>query len=405
MVKDLYDWATGSETTQPVGWLYGPAGAGKSAVMQTLARQLQANNRLGGSFFFKRGHTTRGHAEALFVTLAYQLALHNDALKNQISQIVNEDSSITKQNMKDQLRKLIVEPYAKLKEEEKNAVRAFILLVDGLDECDNKLAQKEVLRLIQDVASEPNTALRFLVASRPESHIREALGPNLRPTIRSFNIRQSFDDVRTYFQDNFERIHHDHEKTMRSIPTPWPPEKVMKALVEKSSGYFIYAATVIKFVDDEYAIPTERLAIIQKLIPVPSGDESPFAPLDQLYTQILNVIPSRLHATLREFLYVVAALPDTFDAGEIDVLLGSEGKAALILRGLQSLLNEGTRKRISSAHASFLDFLRDPARSTSFYTGSCGLKVAKKILKVLAIPFFTTEHSIESLSVAQPSRK
>ncbi|KAJ7855877.1 hypothetical protein B0H14DRAFT_3448701 [Mycena olivaceomarginata] len=43
---------------RPICWLHGPAGAEKSTIMQTLCQQLQDAGRLGGAFFFKRGHTT-----------------------------------------------------------------------------------------------------------------------------------------------------------------------------------------------------------------------------------------------------------------------------------------------------------------------------------------------------------
>ncbi|KAJ7679791.1 hypothetical protein B0H14DRAFT_2173500, partial [Mycena olivaceomarginata] len=75
-------------------WLYGPAGAGKSAIMQTLCQRLEECGRLGGSFFFKRGHHTRGNAQVLFATLAYQLALHNPILKGPISESTEDDPSV-----------------------------------------------------------------------------------------------------------------------------------------------------------------------------------------------------------------------------------------------------------------------------------------------------------------------
>ncbi|KAJ7918877.1 hypothetical protein B0H13DRAFT_1463415, partial [Mycena leptocephala] len=64
--------------------LYGPAGAGKTAIMQTLCLRLQQAGRLGGTCFFKPGHPTRGNAKMLFATLAYQLALHDPRLKGPI---------------------------------------------------------------------------------------------------------------------------------------------------------------------------------------------------------------------------------------------------------------------------------------------------------------------------------
>ncbi|KAJ6464625.1 hypothetical protein C8R47DRAFT_69032 [Mycena vitilis] len=73
MLAGLLEWATKPEQAVSVLWLHGPAGAGKSAVMQTLCQQLQDAGRLGGSFFFRRGHRTRGNGTAFFATLAYQL--------------------------------------------------------------------------------------------------------------------------------------------------------------------------------------------------------------------------------------------------------------------------------------------------------------------------------------------
>ncbi|KAF9058432.1 hypothetical protein BDP27DRAFT_1507883, partial [Rhodocollybia butyracea] len=50
-------------------------------------------------------------------------------------------------------------------------------------------------------------------------------------------------DIRTYFLDEFARIHREQHQTMSTIPLPWPVPKVLDTLVEKSSGYFIYAST------------------------------------------------------------------------------------------------------------------------------------------------------------------
>ncbi|KAJ7476569.1 hypothetical protein FB451DRAFT_1033400, partial [Mycena latifolia] len=80
-------------------WLHGPAGVGKSAIMETLSRHLQENGRLGGSFFFKRGHITRGNAKVRFMTLAYQLVLHHRQLKVALSRSVESGPSVIERGM------------------------------------------------------------------------------------------------------------------------------------------------------------------------------------------------------------------------------------------------------------------------------------------------------------------
>ncbi|KAJ7461904.1 hypothetical protein FB451DRAFT_995308, partial [Mycena latifolia] len=118
-------------------WLHGPAGAGKSAIMQTLCRRLQDGGRFSGSFFCKRSHTTRGNAKVLFVTLAYQLALHHSELKGPISESVEGDPSTVGRGMDIQLGKLIIEPCAALTNSP-----SITLLIDGLDECNGNHVQQ-----------------------------------------------------------------------------------------------------------------------------------------------------------------------------------------------------------------------------------------------------------------------
>ncbi|KAJ6532236.1 hypothetical protein DFH09DRAFT_830871, partial [Mycena vulgaris] len=96
MLDDLYNWAITDNSGHSTRWLHGPAGARKSAVMQSLCERLQDSGRLGGSLFFKRGHTvtTRGNAKVLFATLAYQLAVYNHHLKPIIPRVVGDDPTI-----------------------------------------------------------------------------------------------------------------------------------------------------------------------------------------------------------------------------------------------------------------------------------------------------------------------
>ncbi|KAJ6553251.1 hypothetical protein B0H19DRAFT_949883 [Mycena capillaripes] len=178
-----------------------------------------------------------------------------------------------------QLRRLIVEPYKLLQD-----TTPTVLLIDGLDECKGHNIQRKILCSIASLANDHR--LRILVASRPEPHIRDKfVEESFGGHFDSVNIEQSFEDVWTYLRHEFSRIHREHSTTMHHIPTPWPSPEILQTLVLKSSGYFIYAATVIKFIDDEYARPSEQLDIIQNI--VPHDSESPFAALDELYIHIL----------------------------------------------------------------------------------------------------------------------
>ncbi|KAJ7089965.1 hypothetical protein C8R44DRAFT_720349, partial [Mycena epipterygia] len=275
MLEYLWNWACGIEpprkilpkrrgfvTTDKLAssllWLHGPAGAGKSALAQSLCERLEAECCLTANFFFKRGHESRGNATRLFSTIAYQLAVILPQLNDTISQIVEKDPATVEKLFSMQLQKLIVEPCRQI-----IPGRTVIIIIDGLDECRGEDVQQEILRCIGNSIQNPHSPVRFLISSRPESHIRKMFkGPSLNALHCPVNIEQSFEDVRRYLLDEFARIHRQHRTTMAAIPTPWPSSEVVENLVKKSSGYFIYVSTVIKFIDDENFRPTDRLDII-----------------------------------------------------------------------------------------------------------------------------------------------
>jgi hypothetical protein len=276
MLDDLYDWVTSVDSVEPICWLRGLAGGGKSAIMQTLCERVQSADRLGGAFIFKRGHTTRGNAKAFFATLAYQLALNNRHIKPMISLTANHDPSVVGGHMGVQLRKPIVELCHSLPNSP-----PVIILIDGLDECDTPGAQVEILRLIGSaVRQHPNT-LRFLIASRPD--IRGALEePSFSEILKSVDV-EAFDAVPTYFRDE-SRVHREHRATIANIPTSWPSPEILNELFEKSSGLFVWACTAINYINDKNFRPTDRLTNVNL---TPTVSVAGLETLDQLYSQIL----------------------------------------------------------------------------------------------------------------------
>lgn len=59
-----------------VMWIYGPAGAGKSAIAQTIAEMCEEEMILLASFFFSRNDPSRSNVDHLIATIAYQTALN-----------------------------------------------------------------------------------------------------------------------------------------------------------------------------------------------------------------------------------------------------------------------------------------------------------------------------------------
>ncbi|KAJ7776743.1 hypothetical protein B0H14DRAFT_2963909 [Mycena olivaceomarginata] len=364
-------------------WLHGPAGAGKSAIAQSLCQKLEAEDRVAASFFFKRGHPSRGNARRLFTTIAYQLAARLSEVNSAISHNVINDPAVVDKSFSVQLEKLIIEP-CRLS----NPPSPPIIIIDGLDECESRDVQKEILFSFANCILEEPFPVYLLIASRPEPHISETFQESsLNGSHCPININQSFEDVRNYLRAEFTRIHTKHRLTMATVPSPWPSSTVINNLVKKSSGYFIYASTIIRFIDDEYSRPSKQLDIIQSL--VPWDFESPFKDLDQLYIQILQGVPDRHRPHLCDILSVILNFPTRIDVQWIEALLGLEpGNVSLILRPLYSVLKLPSERDqiIDVHHASFRDFLNNKDRSSDFYVGSPTHRanLARSILKALA---------------------
>jgi hypothetical protein len=221
--------------------------------------------------------------------------------------------------------------------------------------------------------TEQQLPFRFLIASRPESHIREIFTDALNNIHCPLNVEQSFEDVRRYLLNEFARIHREHHATMARVPYPWPTPEIVDNLVHNSSGYFIYMSTIIKFMDDKKFRPTERLVIINEPLL-----ESPFASLDRLYTQILSQVHAR--PQLLKILTVIAAEMELPVAHVEQLLELEEGDVRLALCGLHSVISglEGDSSDdwpfnwcLHFHHASFRDFLQDPGRAGIFYIGGC----------------------------------
>ncbi|KAF7377491.1 AAA-16 domain-containing protein [Mycena sanguinolenta] len=406
MLEDLWKWSFKTDSKNTILWLHGPAGAGKSAIAQSFCQKLAAHHRLAASFFFKRGHPSRGNGNKLFTTVASQLTLCQSELKTAISRIVEDDPSIIHRALSVQLQKLIIEPC-----QQTFIDRILVIVIDGLDECEGKEIQREILRSIGTAVRQGALPLRFFIASRPEPHIREVFTGVLQEVHLGINIEQSFIDVEKYLLDEFARVHREHHETMATIPFPWPAPQVVSSLVWKSSGYFIYASTVIKFVDDKDFRPTERLKVIMDT--KEADDESPFAALDLLYTQILSQIPARQQ--LLRILAVLTAKPNLLKLnlliGHIEQLLGLEpGDVRLTLRGMQSLVfpedpslmfgksrdnrdDWSFESRIYVYHASFYDFLQDPRRAGIFYTDcdSCKTDLLRCIFRKYSYQSISTK--------------
>jgi hypothetical protein len=188
------------------------------------------------------------------------------------------------------------------------------------------------------------------------------------------------EDIRKYLEEEFAKIRRTH-LLRRHLPPQWPPQGAIKSIVEHSSGHFIYAATVIRFIQSAHHRPDDRLQIILGL-KLPLENDRPFARLDSLYRLIfLEIQPVQLekihHALgvmhLRSLKNGFFALQRwTSDCQAIEALLGLKpGDLILLFDQLRSLVTFD-RDNIRILHKSLFDYLLNSSRSGEFQL-DCGL--------------------------------
>jgi uridine kinase len=133
--------------------LYGPAGAGKSAILQSLAEQCYSlEGHFGGSFFFSRGKPGRNQGHFLFSTIAYQLATNLPYLQAHINSAMQANPALYTKSMVVQMHSLIIDSFQKLSESIEHTP---IVIVDGLDECDDHETQQLILEIIYEAVAQP----------------------------------------------------------------------------------------------------------------------------------------------------------------------------------------------------------------------------------------------------------
>ncbi|KDR69961.1 hypothetical protein GALMADRAFT_899298 [Galerina marginata CBS 339.88] len=364
-------------------WLYGAAGAGKSAIAQTLAELCYAEGKLLASFFFSKNDPLRGTARALVATLAYQLALRLPQVRELVSSVIDHDPLIFSRSLEAQLLALIVRPVQHLDESGffDNLTAPRLIIIDGLDECKDSRVQCNILDMLIKSIQAENLPILFLVASRPESDIASFF--NSRSTTPSLarlaldNNYLAHKDVQLFLEEKFADMKKTH-RLKNYIHPSWPTSDIVKTLVQKSSGQFIYASTVVKFVASPRHRPPDRLEIILGIRP--SSGETPFAELDALYTQILssvenvglvlNIIGLLLYYPAYIYFFPTSLYTSTEHLEAFLFLI--PGDVALNFADLGSLISLEKNHRDESLcprflHASLKDFFSDKFRSEQLY--------------------------------------
>jgi len=388
IIQEILDWLKKLTNSSSILWLRGPAGHGKTALEFTIAEICKREGLLIGSFFFSNRIANCSDGSLLFSTLVAQLIKAIPSTKDYIDKAIRKDPHIFDKSPETQMKALIVEPIQRIA----TMVRVIdivtfgrksypkLIVIDGLDECAGIDVQDEIIRIIGDLVQILRLPLRFLIASRPEPNICEAfeklqsrLSRNSLSTLLLTEDALTRRDIQIYFERKFNEIRARHSY----LPAEWPGPEIIMRLVDKASGQFVYATTVVIYISSPDDRPDDRLDVILKLLETPAGD-APYAPLDQLYSYIVRSVKHRAEVLLilgqlilaqeisddRDILMLLSN--STSSQRRVEVILNLRvGDVKRLLNSLHSVIDVGDDLKL--LHASFQDFLLDPSRSKDFF--------------------------------------
>lgn len=363
----------------PILWLSGHAGVGKSAIAQSMGEFAEQQGFLGARIFFSR--IRKIDDSSLFITsIAYQLAGRHSWYRKKIVDIIKDDPTIlTTSNKQTQLEKLLIEPFPKKGERSEN----YLIIVDGLDECEGSAEQQDLVRLIAEAAESPLPFL-WMISSRPEPHLKEifldeGLSSICRQQVVLLDDPDNHVDLESYFAEELERLGRKLDRGHGQHGIWSAPRDELRKLALAAAGSFVTASSMVRIIaDPTIADPLSQLKVILSIIdrpPLLGSSNIVLESADRLYLGVLEWI-EKGNNNLSVALEVLGTC-------SVCTLI-----PALSLANLHGLTREGFYPALRPLHAfvavpqvptdasweplrfyhvSFLEFLSDPERSQKFF--------------------------------------
>ena len=367
ILGDIARWANDtSSESQSVYWLSGQAGSGKSTIAYTIAHRFEfagdADDTivLGGNFFCSRQIKETRSATRIVRTIVYHLALKYRAFADALRASGKFDT--IHHGVRSQLESLLIEPWKQAQSADPSKSLHFLVVIDALDELDGRDGSGFLRDLLDSINKHHLQGLKFFATSRPD--------PDLVTHLESFRDKQLYRlgqvpieeaqaDITTYLN-----AHLGHSMGR--------PE--MEKIATQAAGLFIYAATVVKYVEGYASAEHEERLSTLFISDLENPEETL---LDGLYYQVLldahrrfksrhylNILHTFLCSAERTSTSVVAKL--LFPPDKTNSALSHTEIVDGVLKSLHAVLYTENNK-VLSYHKYFTDFMFEQNRAKKFW--------------------------------------
>ncbi|KIJ33913.1 hypothetical protein M422DRAFT_264049 [Sphaerobolus stellatus SS14] len=354
----ITQWAFKDDPDSHICLLLGPAGAGKSAIAHSVARIFDGLGRLGSSFCFVRGDTSR-HLQLYLPTLARDLAHRDPHIKKSLGCVIEDPSLRKTDDLADQFDHFITQTV-----QECSVIGPILIVIDALDECGDGKPRKEFFKLLTnpETMKKLPSNFRIFITSRPDQDVQGLFSKMHILQLQDEQYKENTD------KDIFSFVCHE----LLELPLKGITEAHCKQIVNKSEGLFQWASVACQFVQDTTDSGQSPTYALKEILSSGSG-------LYKLYTTTLNNRFKRIKETsfnqqfkqvLGFILGVNKPLPKTSLSLLWRLRFGKEMSMDMdfILSHLGSLFNGiADAAVVSPIHTSVRDFFTSSEDSGAFF--------------------------------------
>jgi hypothetical protein len=377
ILADIDNWVYDiSDGSQCFLWLTGDPGSGKSAITASITRKCKDDGILWAQFFINRNIGSTTNPASYFPSIARQLADHNPDVALAIHDALRLQPSLMDDISHAQAGKLFVDSIKVASTIDLS--RPVVVILDGLDETDTARLSETARIFSNAVLDLPNNAKVF-ISSRTEDDIRKPFSATFHSNrVKHIHLDTSADssvrDVSTYLVRSIADIvnHNDLDRLQ------WPGDERVLGLCEQASGLFIWAVTVVKFIQDQIETNGSECLdeVLNELNARGMGD------INALYSAILqrthkNAVNPWVFERFRRIVGCIIVLQEPLcltDVGSLLHLRKTESSPTvdieMLVRRLRTVLVAGTDpisgQTVPRLHKSFFEFITSDHASRNF---------------------------------------
>jgi hypothetical protein len=351
ILEEIREWMASPGGTDPVFWLNGPPGIGKSSIAKTVAENSERDLTLAASFFFTRNKEVTS-PKHVFPTIAHQMLSNNIVQHTNFPKLNDSVQNQDETYLPIQANELLKCPLELPFTDTPRRLAPMIVVIDTVDGVTEEKDKHEVWLVLSLIASLGSllsngkyVPLRFLITSVPGNNIENCFkGIPSEHTYRQHALTpdEAQADVYVFLQDKLEGFLSDSQ---------------IQKLAVQSGGLFVYATVVARFFTSAGGRTTaQRLAALERDTSVLLKRDTP---LDRLYNQVLQTSdyldvdkPTRL--LVHRILLLQEPLP-SLAIERLFHLYDNECQGAL--ETLRSVLRVEDGKPVDVFHASFRDYI------------------------------------------------